>query len=348
MKKRKNRGEAAAASPFRPADRNRHGGDGSYIVGMGARPAGLEAFEQFFAHLPPDTGLAFVLVPHLEPTHKGMMPELLGRHTKMKVVEAADGMEVRPNCVYVIPPNADLAILHGRLQVLEPAAPRGLRTPIDFFFRHLAADQKEKAIGVILSGMGSDGTLGLRAIKENFGMVMVQDPASAKYRRHAPQRHQHRAGRLRGRGRSASRQADAVRPPRAAAAWQNAISAKPSPPPRCRRYSSFSAAHTRQRLLLLQDEHHQPPARTPHERPPVRQPGALRAFPPGEPAGSRAALQGVADRRDRLLPRSGDVRLPQGEGVAAIAPRPAAATPLCGFGTPRAPPARRPTRWPSC
>jgi len=136
---------------------------------------------QFFSHLPADTGLAFVLVPHLEPTHKGMMPELLGRHTKMKVVEVEDGMEVRANCVYVIPPNADLAILHGKLQVLEPAAPRGLRMPIDFFLRQLAADQKEKAIGIILSGMGSDGTLGLKAIKENLGMAMVQEPASAKY-----------------------------------------------------------------------------------------------------------------------------------------------------------------------
>ena len=125
--------------------------------------------------------MAFVLVQHLEPTHKGMMPELLGRHTKMQVVQVQDGMQVQPNCVYVIPPNADLAILHGKLQVLEPAAPRGLRTPIDFFFRQLAADQKEKAIGIILSGMGSDGTLGLRAIKEQLGMAMVQDPASAKY-----------------------------------------------------------------------------------------------------------------------------------------------------------------------
>ena len=151
------------------------------IVGMGGSAGGLEAFEQFFSHLPPDTGLAFVLVPHLEPTHKGMMPELLGRHTKMKVVEAEDEMDVRPNHVYVIPPNADLAILHGELQVLEPAAPRGLRMPIDYFFRQLAADQKEKAIGIILSGMGSDGTLGLKAIKENSGMAMVQDPASAKY-----------------------------------------------------------------------------------------------------------------------------------------------------------------------
>lgn len=154
---------------------------GPCIVAIGASAGGLEAFEQFFSHLPADTGLAFVLVPHLEPTHKGMMPELVARHTKMKAREAEDGMEVRPNCIYVIPPNADLAILHGRLQVLEPAAPRGRRTPIDFFFRHLAEDQKEKAIGVILSGMGSDGTLGVKAIKEQLGMVMAQDPASAKY-----------------------------------------------------------------------------------------------------------------------------------------------------------------------
>ncbi len=152
-----------------------------HVVGMGGSAGGLEAFGQFFSHLPPDTGLAFVLVPHLEPTHKGMMPELLGRHTKMQVVEVEDGMQVQPNHVYVIPPNADLAILHGKLQVLEPAAPRGLRMPIDFFFRQLAANQREKAIGIILSGMGSDGTLGLKAIKENFGMAMVQDPASAKY-----------------------------------------------------------------------------------------------------------------------------------------------------------------------
>lgn len=151
------------------------------VVGMGGSAGGLEAFEKFFSRLPADTGLAFVLVPHLEPTHKGMMPELLGRHTKMEVIEAVDGMAVRPNHVYVIPPNADLAILHGKLQVLAPAAPRGLRTPIDFFLRQLAADQQEDAICIIFSGMGSDGTQGLKAVKENFGMAMVQDPASAKY-----------------------------------------------------------------------------------------------------------------------------------------------------------------------
>ena len=153
----------------------------AFVVGMGGSAGGLEAFEEFFSHLPPDSGLAFVLVSHLEPTHKGMMPELLRRHTAMNVVEVEDGMQVEPNQVYVIPPNADLAILHGRLQVLEPGAPRGLRMPIDFFLRQLAADQREKAIAIILSGMGSDGTLGLRAIKENFGAALVQDPASAKY-----------------------------------------------------------------------------------------------------------------------------------------------------------------------
>jgi two-component system CheB/CheR fusion protein len=151
------------------------------IVGMGGSAGALEAFGQFFSHIRPDTGLAFILVPHLEPTHKGMMPELLARQTSMEVVEIADGMRVQPNHVYVIPPNADLSILHGQLQVLEPTAPRGLRMPIDFFFRHLAADQKDKAIGIILSGMGSDGTLGLKSIKENLGMMMVQDPVSAKY-----------------------------------------------------------------------------------------------------------------------------------------------------------------------
>ncbi len=154
---------------------------GPYVVGIGASAGGLEAFERFFSRLPPTTGMVFVLVQHLEPTHKGMMPELLARHTAMPVVQAEDGMQVEPNGVYVIPPGTDLAILHGRLQVLEPSVPRGFRTPIDFFFRHLAVDQRERAVGIILSGMGSDGALGLRAIKEHLGMAMVQDPASAKY-----------------------------------------------------------------------------------------------------------------------------------------------------------------------
>ncbi len=152
-----------------------------YIVGMGGSAGALEAFEQFFTSMPPDSGLAFVLVPHLDPTHKGMMPELLQRFTRMQVMQAEDGMKVLPNCVYVVPSNKEMSILHGALQLLDPSAPRGLRLPIDFFFRHLAEDQKERAICVILSGMGTDGTLGLKAVKEKLGIAMVHDPESAKF-----------------------------------------------------------------------------------------------------------------------------------------------------------------------
>ena len=152
-----------------------------YIVGMGGSAGSLEAFERFFQNMPTDTGLAFVIVSHLDPTHKGIMPELLQRVTTMKVQQAKDGMKVEPNSVYVIPPNKDMSILHGALQLLEPSMPRGLRMPIDFFFRHLAEDQNENSIAIIFSGMGTDGTLGVKAIKEKLGVVMVQDPASTKY-----------------------------------------------------------------------------------------------------------------------------------------------------------------------
>ena len=132
-----------------------------YIIGMGGSAGSLEAFDEFFRNMPTDTGLAFVLVSHLDPTHKGIMPELLQRITTMKVQQAKDGMKVRPNHVYIIPPNKDMSIMHGTLQLLVPSRPRGQRLPIDFFFRHLALDQKERSIGIIFSGMGSDGTLGL-------------------------------------------------------------------------------------------------------------------------------------------------------------------------------------------
>ncbi len=153
-----------------------------YIVGMGSSAGGLEAFDEFFKNMPPDTGLAFVLVPHLDPTHKALMPELLQRATQMEVLQAEDGMRVEPDHIYIIPPNKDMTIMHGVLQLLEPSMPRGLRLPIDFFFRHLAEDQREKSIAIILSGMGTDGTLGLKAIKERLGTVMVQDPQSARYK----------------------------------------------------------------------------------------------------------------------------------------------------------------------
>jgi chemotaxis methyl-accepting protein methylase len=151
------------------------------IVGIGASAGGLEALELFLRRAPAGSGMAFVIVQHLDPTHKGIMPELLQRATDMKVVQVKDRTKVGPDCVYVIPPNKDMSILHGILHLLEPAAPRGLRLPIDFFLRSLAQDQQEHSIGVILSGMGSDGTLGLRAIKEKAGVALVQDPATAKF-----------------------------------------------------------------------------------------------------------------------------------------------------------------------
>ena len=125
--------------------------------------------------------MAFVIVQHLDPTRKGIMPELLQRATSMKVIQVKDRTLVQPNCVYVIPPNKDMSILRRVLHLLEPISARGLRLPIDFFLRSLAHDLQERSIGVILSGMGSDGTLGLRAIKEKGGVALVQDPETAKF-----------------------------------------------------------------------------------------------------------------------------------------------------------------------
>lgn len=151
------------------------------IVAIGASAGGLEALELFLSHVPANSGMAFVVIQHLDPNYKGMMPELLQRATSMPVAQARNRMKVKPDCVYVIPPNSDLSILHDSLYLLEPVAPRGLRLPIDFFFRALADDRREHAVGVILSGMGSDGTLGLRAIKERGGLVLAQEPATAKF-----------------------------------------------------------------------------------------------------------------------------------------------------------------------
>lgn len=151
------------------------------VVGLGASAGGLEALEQFLKNVPAKSGLAFVIVQHLDPTHKGIMPELLQRSTAMKVFQVKDRTKVRQDCVYVIPPNKDMSLLHGVLHLLEPSAPRGLRLPIDFFLRSLAEDQREHGIGVILSGMGTDGTLGLKAIKEQAGVVLVQEPSSSKF-----------------------------------------------------------------------------------------------------------------------------------------------------------------------
>jgi two-component system, chemotaxis family, CheB/CheR fusion protein len=150
------------------------------IVGIGASAGGLEALDLFLRNVPPASGIAFVIVQHLEPTQKDFMVELLQRSTAMKVTQVKERTVVHPDCVYVIPPNKEMSILHGVLHLLDRFAPHGLHLPIDFFFRSLADDQRERSVGVILSGMGSDGTLGLRAIKEKGGGTFVQDPVSAK------------------------------------------------------------------------------------------------------------------------------------------------------------------------
>ncbi len=151
------------------------------IVGIGASAGGLEALEQFFQNMPAKNGMAFVVIQHLDPTHVGIMPQLLQRITPMKVIQASDHLKLKPDSVYVIPPNKSMSILKGELFLFDPVEPRGLRLPIDIFFRSLAVDQQEKSVGIILSGMGSDGTLGVKAIKENNGLVLVQEPGSAKF-----------------------------------------------------------------------------------------------------------------------------------------------------------------------
>lgn len=157
-------------------------GNGKFpIVGIGASAGGLEAFESFFRNMPDNSGMAFVLVPHLDPQHVSLMPELIQKSSPMKVLQIEDGTKVRPNCVYIVPPNKDLAMLKETLQLMDPVKGPGIRMPIDYFFRSLAEDCGGNAIGIILSGMGTDGTLGLRALKGNVGMTMAQSPESAKY-----------------------------------------------------------------------------------------------------------------------------------------------------------------------
>jgi two-component system CheB/CheR fusion protein len=151
------------------------------IIGIGASAGGLEALEQFFSHMPGNVGIAFVVIQHLDPNYKGMMPELLQRATEMTVLEAENRMHIKPNCVYINPPNKDLSILHGTLYLLDPVTSTGLRLPIDAFFASLAEDRRDQSIGVMLSGMGADGKLGLTAIKEKSGLVFVQDPADARF-----------------------------------------------------------------------------------------------------------------------------------------------------------------------
>ncbi|MBW0147338.1 chemotaxis protein CheB [Marinobacter arenosus] len=151
------------------------------IVGIGASAGGLAALEEFLRHMPTDTGLAFIVVQHLDPTQKALLPELLQRVTAMPVQEALQGKKILPNRVYVIPSNAELTVENDRLKLDKPREPRGMRLPINVLFSSLASAHNERAIAVVLSGMGSDGTLGLQAIRAVGGLTVVQEPSSAEF-----------------------------------------------------------------------------------------------------------------------------------------------------------------------
>ena len=151
------------------------------IIGIGASAGGLVALEQFLHRIPPGGGIACIVVQHLDPTQKALLPELLQRVTAMQVRAAEQDMRIEPDHVYVIPPNTELTVVDGKLQLAEPAQPRGMRLPVNVLFSSLASGQGERAIGVVLSGMGSDGTAGLQAIKAVGGLTAVQSPESAQF-----------------------------------------------------------------------------------------------------------------------------------------------------------------------
>jgi two-component system CheB/CheR fusion protein len=162
-------------------DRKPRGRKSFPIVGIGASAGGLEAIETFFAHMPTGVGMAFVVIQHLSPQHKSILGDILKKDTSMKVVEVQDGMSIVPNCIYLNPPDKEVGIFNGIFHLVEPDESRKIRLPIDYFFRSLAEEQAEKAICIILSGTGSDGTLGLEAVKGVGGLTMAQAEQQAKY-----------------------------------------------------------------------------------------------------------------------------------------------------------------------
>ena len=173
--------EASNKTKKQVVESNANGRVAVPVVGLGASAGGLEAYKRFFSAMPSNTGMAFVLVQHLDPNHGSITAQLLGKHTLMSVTQVEQTTSVQPNHVYVIPPNRDLRLVNGCLLLNALPPRRGPHLPIDLFFRSLAQDQGELAQGVILSGTGSDGTLGIEAIKSSGGLVLVQTPETAQF-----------------------------------------------------------------------------------------------------------------------------------------------------------------------
>ena len=151
------------------------------VIGIGASAGGLEALEAFFSNIVQELDFSFVVVQHLSPDYKSMMVNLLSRKTKMKVERVTDGMQLRKNCIYLIPPRKNLTVFNAALYLNDQQDEYELKLPINIFFKSLAAEYGNLAVGIILSGTGSDGTQGIKAIKEAGGMVMVQEPSDAKF-----------------------------------------------------------------------------------------------------------------------------------------------------------------------
>jgi chemotaxis response regulator CheB len=151
------------------------------VVGLGASADGIEAFTEFFGAMPGDSGAAFVLVLHLDPNRASQLSSVVARHTTMPVTEIVDGMEIQPNHVYVIAPAFDVTLVGNTLRLSKPAEPRGHTHPVDALFRSLASQRAERAIAIVLSGTGSNGTQGLREIKAEGGLILVEDPSHARF-----------------------------------------------------------------------------------------------------------------------------------------------------------------------
>jgi len=181
MKSKSSRRTKPAASPKDGDSPSPEHKNDLLIAAIGASAGGIEAFTEFVSNLPKDTGMAFVLVQHLDPEHKSMLTELISKKTVMRVSEVTNGMTVEPNHVYVIPANATMSISNSSLQLEPRGESRGVHMSIDHFMRALAEQQGNHAIGIILSGSGTDGTAGLAEIQAHGGMTFAQDEASAKY-----------------------------------------------------------------------------------------------------------------------------------------------------------------------
>ena len=152
-----------------------------YIACIGTSAGGIKAIEEFFSNCPDNIGIAYIIISHLDPKHISILPEIIQRSTTMPVVQIEDGIKVEPNCIYVIPPNNKLDIFHGALYLTELKNIQHHNLAINYFLKSLAQDQLDKAICIILSGMGTDGTLGLKAVKAEYGLCFVQNPETAQF-----------------------------------------------------------------------------------------------------------------------------------------------------------------------